>query len=273
MKKLILVLLLIVTARGFAAHNLQQAACFPRSEEAKDWPVQAIYLAGIYSQGTTSDVVENSNRDYLENYARANRIRIAVPVARVLNRVHQWNGMSLATIEASASAACGGAPLAQERAIIGYSNGGRYVGELSSRCGENGAYTKFLVIGYPEATRGRCPDNDKRYSAIANHSQFQSMSSGISSQLAALPSNGGGTSVAALDKNEAVKRGGEATGKVFTPPPHKEAPPSEQQAQVQPAQPVAVPPAPATKPAAPANCCQGECTSIDIGLSIETSAR
>lgn len=306
MRIIVLATLLFVGSSVWAAHNLQQRDCFPNTPEAKGWPVQAIYLHGLYSEGATRDGVENSNRDFLERYARENKIRIAVPVARALGGQHQWNGLSVQAVESMASQACGGAPLAAERAVIGYSNGGKWAGELSHKCGESGPYTKIIVIGYPEATRGKCTDTN-RYMKLDSHSQFQNMQRPIHTQLAALPPNGP-TQVAAADPkrlsvDKALDRAEIATGKAFspakpppppqqpTPPPVAKAPqselkpyvPSEQRPEVK-ARPTKVaqltPPAPPAakveekKPTPPAPqtkgkpdlACQSECTSIDLGL-------
>ena len=285
--KNICLLLMFLTGASASAYNLQKTECF--GDPSK--PVSAVYLAGLYNAGVQFDGVEEQNRAFLENYARANGIRIAVPVARVLNGVHQWNLTSVANMESAASAACGGAPLAPDRAIIGYSNGGKYVGELSANCKENGAYSKFIVIGYPGAARGsNCPNMNERYTAMANHSQFQNMAPQINTQLAGLgkpgttqqpppqapgsaPGNAPGTAVASADRNRAIERASTATGQAFTPQrgSRNAENPTVKEPPVKPAANAATnpPKAPAQAKAVPDNCCQGECTSVDIGLNLE----
>ncbi len=110
----------------------------------------------------------------------------------------------------------------------------------------------------------------------ASHSQFQN-SPGVGTQLAALPRCGGDTAVASVERNRATERDRNATGQAFTPQPRGEAaqgggasadaggkgkvPVAKETA--------AAKPAPQGKKAAPDNCCQGECTSVDIGLNLE----
>ncbi len=75
--------------------------------------------------------------------------------------------MPMSTIESAASAACGGVPLAKERALIGYSNGAKYAGEFSAQCGQNSEYSKFIVIGYPGAAKGNCAGMSDRYASFS----------------------------------------------------------------------------------------------------------
>lgn len=141
--------------------NIQISDCYPNTPEAKSWPVQAIYLHGLFSPNSSTDYygnLETDNRDYLEALANRLRLRIAVPLSDSLSPqgYRYWNGMALSRIEDMASKACN-APLADARALIGFSNGGyaaRHISYLN--CAAISAYTKLLAIGFPEDDGGNC---------------------------------------------------------------------------------------------------------------------
>jgi len=126
--------------------------------------VDAIYLHGHFkadSSGQKFISLENANRDQLLEMATRLKIRIAIPVSPVVNRSsgnREWNTVSLSDIESLARKACGNAPLAKRRAIIGFSNGGykaRDIAKLS--CQAQSAYPVILSIGAPKNTiRGAC---------------------------------------------------------------------------------------------------------------------
>lgn len=141
--------------------TIQQATCYPATDDAKDWPVKVVYLHGLFLPSTNSDyygTLENDNRIYLESLARRLQIKIAVPVSTTLSSqgFRMWNGVSLAQIESMAASACGG-PLASTRAIVGFSNGGyaaRNISYLS--CNQTRSYSKVIAIGLPESDGGSC---------------------------------------------------------------------------------------------------------------------
>ena len=142
--------------------TIQQTVCFPSSPDAKNWPVKVIYLHGLFRPNTDSDyygTLEANNRDYLEGLAQRLQLKIAVPVSTTVSSggFRMWNGVSLSKIESMASTACGGAPLANTRALIGFSNGGYAARNISYLpCNQSDAYMKLLAIGFPETDGGSC---------------------------------------------------------------------------------------------------------------------
>jgi hypothetical protein len=147
-----------------ATESVQQAVCYPSNAEAKSWPVKAIYLHGLFKPSGSDTFgfqkLEASNRAKLEKMAKDLHFRIALPVAQKLSSkgFRQWQGTSLKQIEDAATKACGVTKLAPERALIGFSNGGYKVREISALpCSETTSYVKILAIGAPDHSHpGKC---------------------------------------------------------------------------------------------------------------------
>jgi hypothetical protein len=140
------------------------AECFPHGSTG---PIDAVYLHGLWKPLGTPDAngfrnLERINRKVLNDLAVANNVRIALPVGTVKAGWTEWNGVSLADIEKRAIAACGGAPLAQKRALIGFSNGAQASGKL---CNEATGYEKVLVLGPP----GKVPACPRAVIEIPHH--------------------------------------------------------------------------------------------------------
>lgn len=162
--KILFVLITLVsisTSQALADSHVPQAACIPADQT--DWPVKAIYLHGWFegagSRLTHSRRSEFDNRKHLEEMARRLQIRIALPIAPSVNRngMRSWNNSKLEDIEKLAVAACDGAPLAEERSLIGYSNGGfaaKNIGLLP--CDKLTHYSRVLSIGTQKTYTPRC---------------------------------------------------------------------------------------------------------------------
>lgn len=150
--------LVFIFAFGAFAQSVQSPACLPATAEAADWPVAAVYLHGLFKGGGGPDVngfraLEAANRRKLDEYARRLKIRIAVPVAPVNGQFRNWNSTSLKQAETQARAACGGAALAEGRALIGFSNGGYASRRYAFDCAGTRGYSAILSIGAPKNTR------------------------------------------------------------------------------------------------------------------------
>lgn len=152
--------------------NVQQAQCYPATEEAKNWPVKAIYLHGLFEPsgaGTGYQNLEKKNMQQMKELAEKLKIRIALPRAqRITNytykvktrggttqrtiRVRTWTGASLQEIENASRAACGGSQLADGRALIGFSNGGYRARRIAADvCQPNSGYSRIFAIGAPDS--------------------------------------------------------------------------------------------------------------------------
>jgi hypothetical protein len=147
-----------------AAENVQAPRCFPNRPEAVQWPIHAIYLHGLFT-AKGKDIwgfraTEAENRGKLEALANRLHIRIAAPVAQSFSKdgFRQWNGATLEQVEAAAREACSDAPLAPKRALIGFANGGQWVGDVGKAMGCEAlkAYSTILDIGDPGAPAQRC---------------------------------------------------------------------------------------------------------------------
>lgn len=139
--------------------DVQQDACVPSSNDAKDWPVRAIYLHGWYPKSGNGNYVklERANRRLMEGIARQNRIRIAIPMARRTHRNgnRTWDhGATVASVEEAAKNACN-AELHPRRALIGFSAGGYMTRKLgcSMTPEQQRTYPKVLVVGAPTRAR------------------------------------------------------------------------------------------------------------------------
>lgn len=153
---ILFVLLLSFTDLAFA-QSVQQPTCLPSTEDAKNWPIKAIYMHGLFAGGSGPDtngfrVLEAANRKKLEDYAKRLKIRIAVPVAPVNGQFRNWNSTGLKQVETQARAACGGAALAEGRALIGFSNGGYRSRRYAHECENMRGYSVVLSIGAPNGT-------------------------------------------------------------------------------------------------------------------------
>lgn len=139
-----------------------KSSCVPADEEAQSWPVTGIYLHGLHKPDGDDTKnfrqLELSNRKYLEEVAKKNKIRIALPVSSLLSKgsaklpyakgMRSWTGYDLARVEQEAKAACGNAPLSSKRVLIGFSNGGYAARNLGSKnCDSLSNYSSILVIG------------------------------------------------------------------------------------------------------------------------------
>jgi len=155
MKSLITIFALLVTITAHA-----ESTCLPATAEAKDWPVQTIYLHGLLPVRGFSGAyaqMERDNRQKLTAFAEQHHIRIAVPVSTEIGTYqHQpyrvWDRYSLTSIEAAAQAACGGAPLAPHRVLIGFSRGAIEADDIAHlSCDKLKNYDKFVLVGTPRA--------------------------------------------------------------------------------------------------------------------------
>lgn len=171
-----------------AAASVQDAQCLPQSSEAQSWPVKAIYMHGLFKGGSGPDengfrALEANNRQKLEEYAKKLKIRIAVPVAPVNGRWRNWNSTGLKEVERQAREACGGAPLAEGRALIGFSNGGYTSRRYAMDCSSTRGYSVILSIGAPNNTRtANCSGTQHVNTAphvMPDYSYFQRHLSGL----------------------------------------------------------------------------------------------
>jgi hypothetical protein len=136
------------------ANSLQESQCI-----GSGGPVKAIYLHGWFeTQGGGWRVdLETENRKKLTKLAALMGIRIAVPVSSVVKpdnngvRVRFWDvgSATVANIESAAKAACGGQALAENRYLIGFSNGANRAWRLTSaaHCAQTTRYEQILVLG------------------------------------------------------------------------------------------------------------------------------
>lgn len=138
-------------ANAFARSSVQEAECFGSSGS----PVSAIYMGGMFPPSGSGGLValEEKNRRVLQNLAEILKIRIAVPLARVIptqshGPVHAWNGYGLGAIESMATSACGGT-LAEKTVLIGFSSGAIQLSRIldSGGCGSVSRFSKVLVVG------------------------------------------------------------------------------------------------------------------------------
>lgn len=167
MKKVAFIIISLTLHVGPSRADAQQAECLPRDPKAQNWPVKAIYMHGLFSaSGPDTNgfrQLEAGNRKKIEELARRYQVRIAVPVAKTIGRhqMRNWNLTDLPQVEQQAREACGGAPLASPRVLIGFSNGGYRVRNFSFQgCDKIKAYSRILSLGAPNGTRtGICPDS------------------------------------------------------------------------------------------------------------------
>lgn len=139
-------------------------------------PVKAIYLHGWFPRGGNGSYVnlERKNRQQLEQLAQQLGIRIAIPLAPNINPENQnreWPGgmgnaanNSLRAIETQATRACG-APLAPQRTLIGFSNGGFAARNIALSCDSHlrKNYSNIVMMGAkawanpPDGNFAGCP--------------------------------------------------------------------------------------------------------------------
>lgn len=147
--------------------NVQEPQCYPATEEAKNWPVKAIYLHGWFEPSGNSSGYQSSekkNMQQMKELAQRLKIRIALPRAPRTTttkkglRVRSWDGTSLAEIESASKNVCG-APLANDRTLIGFSNGGYRTRWIAAEiCKRNSPYSKIFSFGAPKSMgRVKCP--------------------------------------------------------------------------------------------------------------------
>ncbi|MBX3019000.1 MAG: hypothetical protein KF767_14025 [Bdellovibrionaceae bacterium] len=152
------VLAFLLLGTGFAfAQSVQSPQCLPATDEAKGWPIKAIYMHGLFKGEGGPDTngfraLEAGNRKKLDEYARKLKIRIAVPVAPVNGQFRNWNSTGIKQVEKQAREACGGATLAEGRALIGFSNGGYRSRKYAHDCESTRGYAAILSIGAPNNT-------------------------------------------------------------------------------------------------------------------------
>ncbi len=159
---LMTILFLMFSSQSLAESSAPQPTCIPADQT--DWPVKAIYLHGWFEASasglTHSRRTEFDNRKHLEALARRLQIRIALPVAPQTNSrgMRTWNNSSLQDIERLSVSACGGAPLAEDRSLIGFSNGGFAAKNIGLRhsCEQLSAYRRVLAIGTQRNFSSRC---------------------------------------------------------------------------------------------------------------------
>ena len=157
-------LILFISIPVYAARDVQFAECLP---QGVDWPVRVVYLHGLFkASGADTNgfrALESNNRASLEQIAAMLRVRIAIPVSSSLTAsgMRHWNGRSLASIEAAATAACGQAP-SPARALVGFSNGAYRTQALARKpCAEFAEYSKLIAIGAPRVNVGGCKKLDQ----------------------------------------------------------------------------------------------------------------
>lgn len=150
------VFVLLGAAVAFA-QSVQSPQCLPSTDEAKNWPIKAIYMHGLFKGEGGPDTngfraLEAGNRKKLAEYAQKLKIRIAVPVAPVNGQFRNWNSTGIKQVEKQARDACGGASLAEGRALIGFSNGGYRSRKYAHDCESTRGYAAILSIGAPNNT-------------------------------------------------------------------------------------------------------------------------
>lgn len=150
---LLVTVLILFTQKTYAAPP-QDSQCLGNSG-----PVQAIYLHGWFPPSGNNWLIglESDNRGKLLKLAAMMNIRIAVPTSQFTMRnkdgllVRYWpsNQTSIAYAEKIARAACGGAELANDRYMIGFSNGANRTWALSNEtnCANMKNYKKILALG------------------------------------------------------------------------------------------------------------------------------
>jgi hypothetical protein len=137
---------------------VQAPTCLPEGDQYSEWPVKVVYMHGWFEpSGTTFDCgLEAANRAKLREMAKDLHVRIAVPVGEVSGGHHQWNGRSLSSVESSASNACGGAPLADGRALLGFSNGCYGIRDIVNKAGA----CDLLAKHYARVAKFGCPGHE-----------------------------------------------------------------------------------------------------------------
>jgi len=155
---------------------IPQSTCLPENTPESDgWPVMVIYLHGWFAPAGPNDVagnraVEFANRNYLAQFARQHRIRIAVPLGLQIepsNGMLEWGQADLPQIELASERACHVPALRKGISLIGFSNGGfkaRDIGLLP--CGDLANCFRILAVG----TETRFPDRcGGKFESIPEH--------------------------------------------------------------------------------------------------------
>lgn len=128
--------------------EIPESVCLGRPGD----PVRAVYLHGLIPVGKDPKDfrdLERENRELLIQFAKVNRIRIAVPVTSFTSEGgnRRWQDSdSLAKIEAAAEKACG-AKLAPQRCLMGFSRGGNWLNQQTTNCGQLKNYISTVSIG------------------------------------------------------------------------------------------------------------------------------
>jgi|GEM_PF-5031259 len=190
MRRACLLILIMVSPATFA--DVHKYECYPKEEYASSWPVDAIYLHGLFTADSADTngwrKLEADNRVKLRAMADKLKIKIAIPVAPIGGKnTRNWNSTSLAKIEAMAKQACGGKPLAKPRALIGFSNGGYKARQVANEA--CGTYSKVLALGAVQSGGSNSCGN------LVNHSRHDGGldPSFINGHLAVLRRNNGAT--------------------------------------------------------------------------------
>lgn len=166
------ILLVLLTSAGAQAEasaekpvtcdDVQKPTCLPGTPESADWPVAVVYMHGLFETSGITDYCrgESENRMTLAAIAKKLKVRIAVPVANVQGKHHNWGTSrtpkkeKLSEVEAKAVSACGD-ELMDGRAMLAFSNGCyRATDMLKSGCGPIGEYAKFITLGCETAENG-----------------------------------------------------------------------------------------------------------------------
>lgn len=153
--KSILPILILFPLFSFA-RDVQQSECVGPAGA----PVKAIYLHGWFPPKGSGNYVklEQSNRRQLEQLAQRLGIRIAIPLAPNINSDNgnrEWPGgmgnsanNSLRAMEGESKRVCG-APLAPQRTLIGFSNGGFAARNIALSCDDHlkKNYASVVMMG------------------------------------------------------------------------------------------------------------------------------
>lgn len=138
------------------AQNAVLGECWPAIDnEVQSWPVGAIYLHGLRTLNSAAPVMNKANLQAILNWARAHRIRVAMPLAQHLVQngngviLPAWNYTTLTEIEEWARMSCGASTPFAPKVLIGFSNGAYWLNfNAQETCAR---YTYAVAIGSPRS--------------------------------------------------------------------------------------------------------------------------
>lgn len=142
--------------------NALESTCLPAGDQFESWPIRGIYLHGLFPKVEDKRGflrLEENNRQYIEQLALKQKIRISVPVGdfNKKTKIHSWNNIKVEEILKRARVACNDQLIPPQPDLIGFSNGGYISREIALNCIQAGLFGKIFSIGAPKNLRpSRC---------------------------------------------------------------------------------------------------------------------